>query len=119
MKLEERRKLQFQQNIYRISFISFIVVVIWIGFEIYWSYTKTPQEIQINRELLAPLEPNLYIELAEELNQREKIGDAEINGFRQNIGLLQAEPSPSPEVNSIIVPANPIDIISEEDQSVE
>ena len=83
MKLLSRRKQQIKRYIFQISVISFIVVVIWIGFEIYWSY-QTPT--QVSKDInLSPLDTNLYIELAQQLNQRTKFSQEELDAFTQSL----------------------------------
>lgn len=100
MKYAERRKQQFRQSIYRISLISFIVVVIWIGFEIYWAYKKQ-KDVNVDRQLLEPIDSELYLELAQKLDRREKIDQADLDAYLNSLPLeftieLQPETTPTP-----------------------
>lgn len=82
MNLAQRRKRTILKSIYFLAILSFAVVVIWIGLEIYFAYTNTPEEI-IEASVLEPIEVNLYVELAGQLEAREKIDDQTLLNFAQ------------------------------------
>lgn len=68
MKLEQKRKLKFKRNIYKLSILIFIFMVVWVAFELISAFNNPDTgEIQVTPAELAPLSSNLYLELAEKL----------------------------------------------------
>lgn len=78
---ESQPPSKLKNNLYKLSILSFIVVVIWIGFEIYFSYNQQPQDIQVTRQL-QPISSNLHLDLADSLSQRLSISAEELEAFK-------------------------------------
>jgi len=93
----EKYKQQLQQSLYKLALLSFVVVIIWIAFEIYYSYTKNksqpkPQAVAAIR----PISPNLHLDLAQTLARRRTLTSTELQNFRSiarsNAIYLQQQP---------------------------
>ena len=84
MQLESKNKLKLKKNLYKISLLSFIVVVIWIGFEIYFSYTK-PEKDEVSTVNLSPVVPNLHTDLAHKLSLRHTILESDLESFKSSL----------------------------------
>jgi hypothetical protein len=105
-----KRSQQIKKNLYNMALLSFVVTVLWIGFEIFWSYThQTPTTKTIKRKI-EPLTANLYVDLAKTLSTRRTISQLELDSVKSaplatplTASLLLSEPktsSPSAEVES-------------------
>ena len=81
MEKQKNTNLKLKNSIYKLSVISFIVVVVWIGFEIYFSYNQPVDDVQITRQL-QPISPHLYLDLIESLEQRLTINPQELEAFK-------------------------------------
>ncbi len=86
-----KRNLQIKQTIYRIALISFVVVVVWIGFEIYYSYKKRSQE-KLPQEKIEPITANLYLEVAQSLQDRLSVSSSQLSSVK-NIPKPSASPN--------------------------
>lgn len=84
MEAQSKRKLRLKRNLYKLSLISFVVVAIWIGFEVYWSYAREERE-DIEVINLEPISPNLYVELAQTLGQRQGIPPIDLENFANSL----------------------------------
>ena len=110
MKLESKRILRIKRNLYQLGILSFAVVLIWIGFEIYWSYNKQP-DINVNQNNLQPLSNNLYLDLAETLSQRQTIPLIQLEAFKQAIksnSQLSREPESTPNSSFFEASSSPL-----------
>ena len=86
----QRQNQKLRQNLYRISLVSFVVIVMWIGFEVYWAFSEDP-EINVDRTLLEPLSTEMYISQAQELDEREVISQETLQAFLENLPESQAQ----------------------------
>ena len=81
MKLNSKQTIRIKQSLYKLALLSFVVVVIWIGFEIYWSYNKTGKTASIKKKI-DPISSNLYVGFAENLSQRLHIPPEDLEAFK-------------------------------------
>ena len=102
MNLETRKKLQVKKTMLHLSILSFVVVVIWIGFEIYHSYNK-PADLPGSQLNLQPIQPNLYTDLAQRLTERISISDDELQRFAGEIRSSRRLTFPLASPNTPIV----------------
>lgn len=93
MNAAERRKRKFKQNIYQLAMFSFVVAIIWIVFEIYYSYFQTDTQTDVTSSQLEPIDRSLYLDLANKLADRENLTDEQLN----NIAV--ATPSATVEID--------------------
>lgn len=93
LNLTPNHQLRIRQTIFRLALFSFVVVVIWIGFEIYFSYTKrqTSKQALTLSQKVEPISPNLYPELAQSLSQKRSISPTELNDFKPILHQLMLQ----------------------------
>lgn len=91
--------LILQQNIMTLLLITLVVIAVWVGFSIYFSYSRTTITTT-DAALIAPLTPKLDSALFEKLKSRKSWSDAELSSFQPTIEVtttvLTPTPTPSP-----------------------
>lgn len=71
------KELKLGKNILILSIMTLVTVFTWIGFEVYYAYTKTTVP-QIIRELIKPLNPNLNQKIIEDIESKYQPSTAEL-----------------------------------------
>jgi len=101
MKLSSHPRLKLKQNLFKLALISFLVVIIWIAFEIFWVYNQqdSSQQISLNVE---PITSELYIDQAGALGNRLSFTSQELEAFK-----LRASTLPNPDIQSTLPSATP------------
>lgn len=102
--------LMLQQNVLMVLLLTLVVIMLWVGFTIYFSYSKTtitPTDAQ----LIAPLSPKLDSKLFDTLKTRKSWSDDELNSFQTSIVVTtvpgsESSPLPTPKI-TIPSPASP------------
>ena len=99
MKVQSRQKSIFKQSLYHISIASFIVMVIWVAYAIYFSYGKGSEEIVESniRKNVEPFSANLHLDVAQSLSGRTTLD------LTASTPPTPPPPSPTPT----ILPAQP------------
>lgn len=101
MEFESRKQLVLKNNLYKLSLISFITVVIWIGFEIYWSY-KQKNPIPNIQKQIEPLNPNIDTATIQSLKSRQKITIDDLRRLEQAYSQGELAPPPTPELTTTL-----------------
>lgn len=107
MKSKEKRKQQIKRSIYWIAMASFVVVVIWIMFEIFWAYNNN-ENVVVVKESLDPIGESLYVELADELATRSTVSDEELDTFADQIRISGIQVTPAIQEDEVIVETSSI-----------
>lgn len=87
--------LLLQQNILSILLLTFVVIGVWVGFSIYFTYKKTtiaPTDVS----LIAPLTPRLDGKLFDTLSARLTWTEEELSSFTPSITVTEAPSTPTP-----------------------
>lgn len=74
------QSLILQQNVIYILAITFIVVAIWVGFSIYFSYSKSTIT-STDMSLIAPLTPTIDTHVFDVISQRKTWSDQQLQNF--------------------------------------
>lgn len=101
MNAAERRKRQFKKNIFSLTVFSFVILVIWVGFEIFQATRAPKMDIDVSANQLKPIDRELYLELAERLAARETIPQDVLEG------IVTPSPTPTPIVEIVDPTATP------------
>lgn len=90
------RSSKLKKVLLELSFLTLIVVVIWILFEIYWAYRQAnfDQDFELNLE---PFDNNLHLEAAREHQSREFLDPALLETL-----TLETVQSPTPDSTFLI-----------------
>ncbi|PWU23653.1 hypothetical protein C5B42_02230 [Candidatus Cerribacteria bacterium 'Amazon FNV 2010 28 9'] len=88
-----------QQRVLTILLLTVTVIVIWVGFSIYFSYSK-PTTTQTDVQLTTPLNPRIDATLFDTLAARKHWSSDELNSFTPNVQLPQV-------AGNIVLVANP------------
>lgn len=87
------------RNLYQLGIVSLVVVVIWIGYELYYTF-MTPIEVDTNEVDLTPLSSELYIETAELLQTRELVPEIDLDSLATTpMASIAAQPQPAASVS--------------------
>lgn len=70
-----------QQNVLAVLLLTLMVIMVWVGFTIYFSYSKTTVTTT-DAALIAPLTPRLDSELFDQLAARKSWSEAELSNFQ-------------------------------------
>jgi hypothetical protein len=97
--------LIFQQNILTILLLTLVVVGAWIGFTIYFSYSKSTVTTT-DAALIAPLTPKLDSALFDKIATRKSWTESELNSFQPSVVLTitEASAAPAPTATPIATP---------------
>lgn len=96
--------LFLQQNVLSILLLTFAVIGVWVGFSIYFSYSKTTIA-PTDAALIAPLTPKLDGTLFDKLATRLAWSDQELSGFTPSVVVAQTpQPTPRPTQLPLVVP---------------
>src|SRR5258708_29596318 len=79
--------LVLQQNILTLLMLTFVVVGLWVGFSIYFSYSKTTIGTT-DATLIAPLTPKLDSTLFAALAARKHWSDDELSSFKPRAVII-------------------------------
>lgn len=82
--MAQKSKYQLHQSLYWISIVSFAVVVMWIGFEVFWSYNDSG-DVSVKQTLLTPIDTEVYLDLADSLQTREVVSQETLDEFLENV----------------------------------
>lgn len=89
--------LLFQQNVLTLLLLTMVVIALWVGFSIYFSYSKTTIA-PTDATLIAPLTPRLDSALFDQLSQRKTWSTQELDSFQTNVIVtVEATPEPIPQ----------------------
>lgn len=78
MNAQERQKRKFKQNVYNVAVFGLVGAVIWIGFEIFNSYTDPDIDVEVTASELRQIGTELYVDLAQILSGRESLTDEQL-----------------------------------------
>lgn len=82
------KSLIWQQNILSIMLLTVAVIVIWVGFTIYFSYSNTTIT-ETDSQLIAPLNPRLDTTIFDRLKTRLTWTTDDLSNFSPNVQLPQ------------------------------
>ena len=85
-----------------LGILTVITIIFWIGFEVFRSFTKTP-EPEIPAEILAPLSPEIDAGELSKLQNRVFLNEAEIGN--PVVQEATSAPTPTPEASPEASPA--------------
>jgi hypothetical protein len=88
--------LLMQQNILSVLLLTVVVIVAWVGFSIYFSYSKTTLT-PTDTQLIAPLNPRLDATLFDKIAVRRTWTSEELDNFSPSIQLPQVVVVPGAE----------------------
>lgn len=94
--------LIFQQNILTLLLLTLVVVAVWVGFSIYFSFSRTTVT-PTDAALIAPLTPRLDSALFERLSARKSWSEAELSSFQPTV-VVTTVPGASPTPRPIATP---------------
>lgn len=77
-----KKKYSFRNDIMRLSIFTTIVVVIWIGLEVYFRLTE-PTTTEVPLKVLRPLDPSFEEEVLSEIEGRRFIKEEELKGIHE------------------------------------
>lgn len=92
------KRKSLSKNTLLLSILTTITIFTWIGFDIYYHFKKDV-ELQIPKEYLEPINPNLDKEILEKLKTRKTISKEELDSVPEltDFELKVVEASPSGE----------------------
>lgn len=92
-----RRKNKLRKDILVLLILTTIVVLAWVGFEVYFKLSK-PTSPEVPAEILRALDPSFDEEALEEIKKRRFITDKELEGISEKrIVVEEEEASEEPE----------------------
>jgi len=84
------QEYKFGKNILVLSIMTLITVIVWVGYEVYSTYTQATVP-RIIKELTKPLNPNIDEEAIEDIQEKYQIPEEELNVVTQSIIELETE----------------------------
>lgn len=105
--IKDLRHLRIKYDAYRIGILTLIVVVLWIGLEIYHAYTQTTIASELEG-LLEPLDPSIDVATVEGLSERldaPETFQVVISEDSENIFGRREIPPASPSGSSTATPS--------------
>lgn len=83
-------KFKFGKNFLILASMTLIIVFLWIGFEVYRSYTETTIP-KVITELIKPLSPAIDLATIEDIEKRYQISTEELNKPIETISTPETE----------------------------
>lgn len=94
-------KKKLRKDVFRLSILTLIMAVIWIGLVTYRALSKN-QLNPVVKEQITPLTPSLDIDTIDEIKQRQQIPTVDWNSLKplETKFLLETETSSSPSAQT-------------------
>lgn len=89
------QEYKFGKNILVLSIMTLITVIVWVGYEVYHTYTQTTVP-RIIKELIKPLSPSIDEAAIEDIKGKYQIPEEELNIITQPIIELETEEEATP-----------------------
>ena len=77
--------------LYQIGVVTLLTSILWASLSLYFAFTSQP-DVDVPKELLAPLQPGLDTEFLEELATREALGENVDAELAQQVGFVSSPP---------------------------
>ena len=80
MNMNSLQSLQQKQVFLRILIFSFATILVWVGFSLFLSQQQTGISPEL-QQLAKPLNPNIHLEVMNQIQQKRAFSDQELQGF--------------------------------------